>query len=419
MPVTRTKYGESTWARALPAAQRLPALRDTLSDAADVVIIGGGLTAALTAWALAETTPRRRVLVLAPGRIGDGPSALSPGLLTTVTAADYRALEQAQGRRIARALMADALAAPRALAQRLARGRITAPVQARHLWRVVGDGEGPAAERERRTREEAGHPARIVTGPALGRVLRAEIGAALGTGAAGTVDPLRVLAGAVRRARAAGARVAERVPVARIEHHETGTRVHTASRVIAAARVMVCTDAPGAFAPTLARHVRSISRGVVCTEPMAAAMARAVGLGDSVLVRDGVLAACVLPDARLLVTGLDAPLVAPAGRRVRTADDPDVARTGELMYECLRLYPAIMGLRPADGWSVTVTSATDGWPVVGPHRQYPHHLFAFGSDHDPALAFVASQVLTRAVLGTGTAADAAWGFSRVQEARQR
>ena len=258
-----------------------------------------------------------------------------------------------------------------------------------------------------------------MTGPALGRVLRAEIGAALGAGAAGTVDPLRVLAGAVRRARAAGVRIAERTPVSRIAHHETGVRVHTGARVIAAARAMVCTDAPGAFAPSLARHVRRVSRGAVCTEPMSATMARAVGLADAVLVRDGVLTACVLPDARLLVTGLDAPLAPPAGRRARAADDPDVARTGELMYECLRLYPAIMGLRPAEGWSVTVTTATDGWPVVGPHRQYPHQLFAFGADHDPALAFVASQVLTRAVLGTDTAADAAWGFSRVQEARQR
>jgi glycine/D-amino acid oxidase-like deaminating enzyme len=87
------------------------------------------------------------------------------------------------------------------------------------------------------------------------------------------------------------------------------------------------------------------------------------------------------------------------------------------MYEVLKRFPVIMGLRPEFGWSTPVVAGPDRFPLVGPHRQYPHQLFSFGTDRDPALAWMASRMLTRAVAHESDAADEAFGFSRVQEDR--
>jgi hypothetical protein len=83
------------------------------------------------------------------------------------------------------------------------------------------------------------------------------------------------------------------------------------------------------------------------------------------------------------------------------------------MYELSRLYPEISGVMPAWGWSVPIAHAPDGGLLAGPHRNFPHQLFAFGTAHDPARAFLASRVLLRHVLGRTTPEDEHLGFARV------
>ena len=55
-----------------------------------------------------------------------------------------------------------------------------------------------------------------------------------------------------------------------------------------------------------------------------------------------------------------------------------VQRTGQLMYELLTTYPVISGLQPEYGWEVPYGETADGLPYIGPHRNYPRHLFALG-----------------------------------------
>jgi glycine/D-amino acid oxidase-like deaminating enzyme len=87
------------------------------------------------------------------------------------------------------------------------------------------------------------------------------------------------------------------------------------------------------------------------------------------------------------------------------------------MYECLKRFPDIAGLAPEFGWSTPVVAGPDRFPLIGPHRQYPHQLFSFGTDRDPALAWLASQMLVRAVEHDEARDDEAFGFGRVQEER--
>jgi hypothetical protein len=50
-------------------------------------------------------------------------------------------------------------------------------------------------------------------------------------------------------------------------------------------------------------------------------------------------------------------------------------------------------------------------PFIGPHRNYPHHLFAFGdASHSATGAYLASRVLLRHHLGELDPADEAFGF---------
>jgi len=113
-------------------------------------------------------------------------------------------------------------------------------------------------------------------------------------------------------------------------------------------------------------------------------------------------------DGRALFSGADQKAV-PARQREQTI----VQRTGQLMYELTRLYPDISGVAPANGWDVRMASAADDVLLAGPHRHYPRHLFALGTAHDPARAFLASRILLRHLLGTATRDDEGFAFSRL------
>jgi hypothetical protein len=89
-----------------------------------------------------------------------------------------------------------------------------------------------------------------------------------------------------------------------------------------------------------------------------------------------------------------------------------VQRTGELMYETLRLYPAISGLMPVGGWDVPMAVTADGVMLAGPHRNYPRHLFAWATRHDPAQSFLASRIILRHFLGQTESSDRFFAFTR-------
>ena len=109
-----------------------------------------------------------------------------------------------------------------------------------------------------------------------------------------------------------------------------------------------------------------------------------------------------------MVAGADA-LAAPDRLRAKVI----VQRTGQLMYELSTLYPAISGILPAYGWDAAYARTEDGFPYVGPHRNFPHHLFAFGdASRSVTGAYLASRILLRQVLDAADPADAVFEFTR-------
>jgi glycine/D-amino acid oxidase-like deaminating enzyme len=83
------------------------------------------------------------------------------------------------------------------------------------------------------------------------------------------------------------------------------------------------------------------------------------------------------------------------------------------MYELSTIYPDISGLQAAYGWSANYALTGEALPYIGPHRNFPHHLFAFGnSGHDVTAAYLASRILLRHCLDDPDSADDAFGFNR-------
>jgi glycine/D-amino acid oxidase-like deaminating enzyme len=83
------------------------------------------------------------------------------------------------------------------------------------------------------------------------------------------------------------------------------------------------------------------------------------------------------------------------------------------MYELSTLYPDVSGIQPAYGWAADYASTGDGLPRIGPHRNYPHHLFVFGdASHSVTGAYLASRVLLRHHFDEMDPADDVFGFKR-------
>jgi glycine/D-amino acid oxidase-like deaminating enzyme len=113
-------------------------------------------------------------------------------------------------------------------------------------------------------------------------------------------------------------------------------------------------------------------------------------------------------DGRLIIAGGDRD-EPPARQREASR----IQRTGQLMYELLMIYPVISGLQPEYGWEMGYGETADALMYIGPHRNYPRHLFALGSSGDSVTgAFLASRILARAARGDLDKADEVFGWTR-------
>ena len=186
--------------------------------------------------------------------------------------------------------------------------------------------------------------------------------------------------------------------------------VITAGGAIRADRVVVATGVPTPLFKSLIRHFWFRTTYLAMTERVPAKIRQQLGRRAAV-VRDLSEPPHVVrwvDDERLLVAGADA-LSPPARQRDRIA----VQRTGQLMYELSTLYPDISGILPEYGWDAPYARTSDGLPYIGPHRNFPHHLFAFGdSSRSITGAYLASRMLLRHHLDELEPADRHFGFTR-------
>jgi glycine/D-amino acid oxidase-like deaminating enzyme len=410
------RYGRGPWGDRFPASRvpsypRFRAPRSTkVAAAVDVVIIGGGLTGCAAAYALAAAGVKP--ILLEADRVGRGNSSAATGWISDDPGVPFAEAANLLGVRIARHGFEAWRRAALDFSALLRRLDIKCYLEPHSALTIAMTPEQTLRlKKERKVRLEAGLDA-----PALGsRVVSGEVALSPSLALRGregaTIDPYRACVGLAAAAEERGAAVFERSPVRRITFNRKIADVFTADGTIRTRKVIVATGLPTPqLHKSLRRHFWFRTAYVALTDPVPAKVRHQLGKRATV-VRDSADPYHVvrwLDDERLMVMGADT-----ESPPERQKEKVIVQRTGQLMYELSVLYPDISGIQPAYGWSVDYARTAEGLPYIGPHRNFPHHLFAFGdSSHSVTGAYLASRILLRYFLGELEAADKAFEFNR-------
>jgi glycine/D-amino acid oxidase-like deaminating enzyme len=404
----RTRYGVSPWVEAVPAPKRPDYARLRGEQSADVVVVGGGLTGCATAYACAAAG--LKLVVLEAVRVGQAAAGRGPGLLLPDPGPAFRDVAARHGLRAARHVFDTWRHASLEAAAQLRRLRIPCALAPKDVLVVAGDASESRLRREHATRVEAGLPVRWLAGHGVRRIPPPESATSgLRFSDAFTLDPYRACIGLARAAASRGAVLAERTEVRAIKPGSKRVEVTYEGGVVHAGTVIVTTGVATSLFKPLQRHFKPRETYAVLTEPLAAPMRRHVVPADIVLRSSHVPPSYLwrTDDHRLLVTGADQGIVA-----ARNKEATRVQRTGQLMYELLLMYPDISGLQPVFGWESSYGDTADGVMYIGPHRNYPRHLFALGGQSSVTSAFLAARILARAVRGRVEKGDEVFGWTR-------
>lgn len=398
------------WFGRVAKARRPSFARLRGEQSADVVIVGGGLTGAACALSLAAAGID--VALIEAGMIGGGRTAGDSGLLREGFAGSLQEAAGAHGLRSARALWDGMRRGSLEFAAALRRYKIRCDLTPQDLIGFAPPSADGARllRKEYQARRDGGIEGTWLTPAAVTRETTLASGGGIRTHAA-VVDPYRACLGLAAAAVARGARIHEHSAARRIRGTKTHVEVTTADGVVRAQTVIVATGSLVQDLRALRRHLRAEHVYGVVTAPLPAPLRRQVGQRRAVLEDAAGPARVVrwLGDHRIFVQG---------GRQAalvdRLRDKAVVQRTGQLMYELSLLYPVISGLPAAASWDALDYDTADGLPLIGPHRNFPRHVFAFGSSrHGAGTAWAAARLALRHVQGAPLKSDEAFGFGRV------
>ena len=366
------------------------------------------MSGAMTAYACAAAG--FKVIVLEADRVGHGGSGRASGLLSGEAAESFRELEARSGKRVARSLFDAMQSAPRELASTIKRLNIKADFTLADQMRVLLPGHSDKLiRREMAARQAANLKTSWLQPAAVARQAAIESAGAMRLPDAGFVDPFKLTLGFLRAAITRGAKVYEKSAVKRITFTRKTATAYLDSGAITTTNLAICIGEPTQLFKPLKRHLRHEHRYVVLTEQLPPMVRAELGQRTSVLTDSEV------PPHHLWFTADNRALFAGGDQKRpadRLRDKTLVQRTGQLMYELTRLYPAISGAMPEYGWEVPLAHPIDGVPYAGSHRNFPFHHFAFGTSHDPARAFLASRIILRSVLGRPEKGEEFFSFAR-------
>jgi len=406
----KTRYGVSYWLDRFPKSRQpvYPRHRGELTT--QVAILGGGLTGCAAAYVFAAAG--LRVALFEADRIAQGGTALFPGLLRLEPAVPFRSLEQRYGLRATRHMWQTFRRAGLDFGATIRRLRIRGELVTDAALRVGLDAtDEHTLRREMQALRSSGVDGTWMTPARVRLETGLETTGGIRSAGDGYVDPYRIAIGLAAAAAGRKAAIFERTAITKVRSRSRGVELVVDGGLVKAEALIVASDHPPApFAP-LRRHFKERDAYCVLTAPVPSFVRRGFGRSRA-LVLDQDEPRHVLrrtSDERVLFMGADQPRVAP-----RSREKVLVQRTGQLMYELSKLYPAISGIQPEYGWDVPVSTTTDGLLCAGPHRNYPHQLFAMGNGHNGiASSYLAARVLLRHFLGQAEKGDELFGFARI------
>jgi glycine/D-amino acid oxidase-like deaminating enzyme len=377
-----------------------------------VAIIGGGLTGCACAASFAAAGIR--VTLLEADRIGARGTAASGGLLRQDLDASFQESAKLHGLRTSRHVWQGFRRAALDFSTALRRLGIRADIAPQDLVVLsrgaLESGRQLQLQREYHARRDAGIEGTWLNARAV--LADTAIPGSAGLRTKGEVlDPYRAAVGLAAYAASKGASIHERTPVRRVRAGRKSVEIATDGGTIVAEAVVIATGGLQDDLRALRRHFAPTQAWAVVTESMPAAVRRETGKRSAAL-RDMAAPPHVLrwlKDDRVLFSGADQkPLP------LRQREGALAPRAYQLMYELTTLYPAISGLQPEWAWDFVHYGSPDGLPVVGPHRNFPRHLFALGHGrHGAGVAWLAARVLLREFLNEPHRGDELFGFARV------
>ena len=406
----KTRYGTSFWVDRFPTSRRpsYPRHRGTLQT--EIAIVGGGALGCATAYVLAAAGID--VALFEQGRIAHAQAGRATGIVVHEPEPLFDKLARQHGVRDARHIFQTLRRGSLEYVSALKRLRIECGLQIRDAIHFSSSHDGiQELQKEYNARREAGLDVASLKGTPLVRRIGAN-GFGIITHGNASLDPYRATIGFARAAAARGARIFEQSAVTRIRPRRRTVDIKTESGIVTASKVVVATGYPiDDFKPLRRRFVRNDVYAVLT--PELPAVIRREMMSPDLILRDA-----AAPDHwmhwignRVLFAGADQPGVADRARERAL-----VQRTGQLMYELSVMRPAISGLMPEYSWDVESSRTIDGVPYYGPHRNYPHHYFAFsGGMGGLGLSFAAARIILRHYQGTPDKGDEPLSFTRIRE----
>lgn len=402
-------YGARYWAERTAHSRRTRYPPLVGEHTADVVVIGGGLTGTTAAYVLARGG--LKVILLEGDRLAGGGTSAGLGTIVPEAALSFRPIEASLGGSQARRAWEAARGSALDMAAALRRLKVRCDLEPAPL--VISASSAEAAgvlRREQVARKARGMDAAWITARAAGPVLGSEVAGALKVRDAFVFDPVRAALGMARAAESAGVSIHEKAVVRRTSHTRNAVEILLAKARVSARGVFVATDAPGPLFRPLLRHVRLLDAYAVVTEPLSPAMKRETGRHDCTVLESGESPRWLrwLDDGRALFAGAAGPATS-----ARSLDRTLIQRTGQLMYELSLRHPVMSGLPARWSWPIRLTTAPDGLPWIGTHRNYPFHYFALALGwHGDGLAWFAAKSALRHFTNRPARGDDAFGFGR-------
>jgi len=408
--LSKTHYGTSFWLDRFPSTRRPSYPRHRGHLETDVAIVGGGAIGCATAYVLAAAGIR--VALFEEGRIAQRQAGRGTGIVVHEPEPFFYKLAKQHGVRDARHIYQGARRGSHEYLAALKRLRIECGLEIRDAVHFSTTPDGiQELQKEYAALRDAGLEVASIKGTPLVRRVGAN-GFGLITHGNASVDPYKATLGFARAAVARSAQVFEQSRVTRIRPRRRTVEIKTDGGTVTASKVVVASGYPiDDFKPLRRRFVRSDSY-IVLTPELPAAVRREMTPPDLIL-RD-----TSAPDHwthwtgnRVLFSGADQSSV-PDRARERAI----VQRTGQLMYELSVMRSAISGTMPEYSWDSEYSRTIDGVPYYGPHRNYPHHYFAFsGGPGGLGFSFTAARIILRHIQDEPEKGDEPFSFVRIRE----
>jgi len=352
------------------------------------------------------------VALFEQGRIAQRQAARSTGVVIHQPEPDFHKLADQHGVRDARHIYQIARRGSLEYLAALRRLRIECGLQVRDALHFSTTPDGMnRLEKEYRARREAGLDVAALKGTALLRQMGTS-GFALVAHGNASVDPYKATLGLARAAVARGAKLFEHSSVVRVRPRRRTVEIKTEGGTVTASKVVIASGYPTDDFKPLRRRFTRCDSYVLVTSELPAGLRREM-TPPGLILRD-----TASPDHwlhwvgnRVLFAGADQASVPD-----RAKERAIVQRTGQLMYELSVMRSAISGAMPEDSWDVEYSRTIDGVPYYGPHRNYPHHYFAFGGGPGGlGLSFTAARILLRHYQGQAEKGDEPFSFTRIRE----